>query len=441
VLGPGDVLALQPDSIHSVINETGSVTVSLHVYGKHVNHTERSQFDPEQHKTDRIHHRYCVTVRRVRSRKSHAKNVLRGAQVRKLRVCQQFRAARWRFSSTPFRRRNRGRVTRMPASTTSFKVLSPADVLARLEALRARQKVNYWAFYSSQLGGVVSDPALMVVPFDDHMVHRGHGIFDTAGLVNGKIYDLEAHLDRFERSAERSKLRLAGSRDEMRDIIVKTTAASGRRDGSIRYWLSSGPGSLELSPAAGAEPGFFVMIFPGLAYPERFYTEGVRVMTTTYPIKPPLYAITKTTNYLPNVLMQMEAKEAGFDNGVFLDAAGYLGESSNMNVAFVSEDGVFEHPRFDHILSGCTSLRLLELAPRLRDEGLLKGVTVRDIPVDAALRAREMLLIGSSVKVAPIVQWDQHRIGDGKPGPVAKALLHVLEEDMRTGDRLLDVPY
>jgi hypothetical protein len=49
VLGPGDVLTLQPDSIHSVINETASVTVSLHVYGKHVNYTESSQFDPEQH--------------------------------------------------------------------------------------------------------------------------------------------------------------------------------------------------------------------------------------------------------------------------------------------------------------------------------------------------------------------------------------------------------
>ena len=43
VLGPGDVLTLLPDSIHSVINETQSITVSVHVYGKHVNHTERSR--------------------------------------------------------------------------------------------------------------------------------------------------------------------------------------------------------------------------------------------------------------------------------------------------------------------------------------------------------------------------------------------------------------
>ena len=324
---------------------------------------------------------------------------------------------------------------------TSFQILAADDVLSRMRALRSRQPVNYWAFYSSQLGGVVTDPSLMVIPFDDHMVHRGHGIFDTAGLIGGKIYDLEAHLDRFLLSAGRSKLRLPGSREEIRDIIVKTTAASGRRDGSIRYWLSSGPGSLELGPAASAEPGFFVMVFAGLSYSDRWYTEGLRVMTTTYPIKPSLYAVTKSTNYLPNVLMQMEAKEAGYDNGVFLDANGHVGESSNMNVAFVTRDGVLVHPKFDHVLTGCTSLRLLELAPLLQGQKLLQGVEVGDIAVSDALASREMLLLGSSVKVAPVVQWDEHVIGDGRPGPVAKALLRLLDEDMRSGDRLIPVPY
>jgi 4-amino-4-deoxychorismate lyase len=326
----------------------------------------------------------------------------------------------------------------MPA--VALPVLGAEDVLAGLRALRTRQPVKFSAFYSSQLGGIVTDPALMVIPFDDHMVHRGHGIFDTAGLVNGRIYDLEAHLDRFLGSAERSRLKLFGSREEMRDIIIKTAAASQLRDGAIRYWLSSGPGSLELSPAAGAQPGFFVMIFGGLSYPERWYTEGLRVMTTTYPIKPPLYAITKATNYLPNVLMQMEAKEAGFDNGVFIDEDGFVGESSNMNVAFVTRDGVFRHPKFERVLPGCTSLRLLELARGLIGTAIT-GVEVSDVAVADARAAREMLLLGSSVKVAPIVQWDREPIADGKPGPVARALLNLLEEDMRAGDRLTDVPY
>jgi len=329
----------------------------------------------------------------------------------------------------------------MTVHARTVPVLDERTVLSELRSLRSRQPVEYWAFYSSQLKGVVTDPALMVIPFDDHIVHRGHGIFDTAAIVAGKIYDLEAHLDRFLLSAERSKLRLPGSRAEMTDIIVQTAAASGRRDGSIRYWLSSGPGSLELTPARGAEPGFFVMIFAGLSYPERWYTEGLRVMTTTYPIKAPLYAITKATNYLPNVLMQMEAKEKGFDNGIFVDEAGNLGESSNMNVAFVTRDGVLVHPKFDHILSGCTSLRLLELARAHRDRARVAGVEVRDISVGEARGSSEMLLLGSSIKVAPVVQWDDQVIGDGKPGAVSRALLQLLEEDMRTSDRLIPIPY
>ncbi|MGH7345628.1 MAG: aminotransferase class IV [Candidatus Rokuibacteriota bacterium] len=329
----------------------------------------------------------------------------------------------------------------MAVTTSALRKLSADEVIAGLKALRSRQPVKYWAFYSSQLGGIVTDPALMVVPFDDHMVHRGHGIFDTAAIEAGKIYDLEAHLDRFIRSAHNSKLQLP-SRDEMRDIIVRTTAASGQRQGSIRYWASAGPGSLGLTPAAGAEPGFFVMISAGLGYPDTWYTQGLRMMTTTYPIKPPLYAVTKSVNYLPNVLMQMEALEHGLDNGIFIDEAGNVGESSNMNVAFITADGILKHPKFDHILSGCTSLRLLELAKTLQARNVIKDIQVRDVPVAEARAAREMLLIGSSVKVAPIVEWDGKPIGDGKPGPLSRALRDLLQDDMRAGrDRLIDVPY
>src|SRR5205809_7310820 len=115
----------------------------------------------------------------------------------------------------------------MAVNTRAVPILDEKQALAELRALRSRQPVEYAAFYSSQLGGIVTDPALMVIPFDDHIVHRGHGVFDTAAIVNGKIYDLEAHLDRFLRSAGLSKLALPGPREEMRDIIVRTTAASG----------------------------------------------------------------------------------------------------------------------------------------------------------------------------------------------------------------------
>jgi predicted metal-dependent enzyme (double-stranded beta helix superfamily) len=45
IVSRGDTVALLPDTIHSVRNDTDRVSVSLHVYGTHVNYTERFQFD------------------------------------------------------------------------------------------------------------------------------------------------------------------------------------------------------------------------------------------------------------------------------------------------------------------------------------------------------------------------------------------------------------
>jgi len=41
--------------------------------------------------------------------------------------------------------------------------------------------------YSSIFDGITTDPAAMVIPMDDHMVHRGHGVFDTAAIMNGLV--------------------------------------------------------------------------------------------------------------------------------------------------------------------------------------------------------------------------------------------------------------
>ncbi|GJN06579.1 hypothetical protein PR202_ga24322 [Eleusine coracana subsp. coracana] len=65
---------------------------------------------------------------------------------------------------------------------------------------------SYPAMYSSIVGGIILDPAMMVIPMDDHMVHRGHGVFDTAMIMDGWLYELDAHLDRFLRSAANARI-------------------------------------------------------------------------------------------------------------------------------------------------------------------------------------------------------------------------------------------
>jgi 4-amino-4-deoxychorismate lyase len=328
------------------------------------------------------------------------------------------------------------------AQNAKTPVLSSDHALARLRQAVHAKAGNFYAMYSSVLGGIVTDPAIMVLPLDDHMVHRGHAVFDTATLTHGRLYQLDPHLDRLLRSAEGARISLPFPRERLRQIILDTAAASRQHEGSIRYWLSSGPGGFGLGPGECVGSSFYVIVFKQEAYPESYYSEGIKLITSHVPIKPPLFARIKSTNYLPNVLVVLEAKDRGADNGVFIDQRGMVAESSNMNVAFVTKDQVFRHPPFDAILSGITIQRVLDFAQRLVQQGALHAVRLADIPVEEARGAAEMMLIGSSIKVAPVVEWDGQKIANGKPGSVTKKLLEMWNEDAASAtDQLVAVPY
>jgi 4-amino-4-deoxychorismate lyase len=327
----------------------------------------------------------------------------------------------------------------MPKVTPTF---TTAEALARLPMAVHAQATNFAAMYSSVLGGIVTDPALMVLPLDDHMVHRGHAVFDTAMIVNGMLYQLDAHLERFLRSAEMARIPLPFAPAQLRQIIIDTAAASRWRQASVRYWLSAGPGGFGLAPSECIGSSFYVIIFRGQASPDSFYTDGMKVVSSTVPIKPPFFARVKSNNYLPNVLVVMEAKDRGADNGIFIDEHGFVGESSNMNVALITPQRIFRHPKFDAILSGITVQRIMQLAQHLVEQGDLRGVVIDDISREDVHAAAEIMLVGSSIKVAPVVQWDGQPVGDGKPGTITKKLLELWREDTLTAtDQLIPVPY
>lgn len=325
---------------------------------------------------------------------------------------------------------------------TATPYLTSDEALQRLQHYHPAHANNLFAMYSSILGGIITDPALMVLPMDDHLVHRGHGVFDTAMIVDGMLYQLDAHLERLLRSAEMSRIPLPYPPEQLRQIILDTAAASKQRNASVRYWLGAGPGGFGLSPSECITSSFYVMIFRATPEPERYYTEGIKVVTSTVPIKPPFFARVKSNNYLPNVLVLLEARDHGADYGLFLDERGMIAESSHMNVAFVTRDRVFRHPPFDAILSGITVQRVFQLAQRLVASGELRDIVVAEIAVEEGRAAAEMLLVGSSVKVAPVVQWDGRPIGDGRPGPIGKKLLAMWREDtQKAHDQLIPVPY
>lgn len=307
----------------------------------------------------------------------------------------------------------------------------------RLKREKPKGKQQLLAMYSSVFGGITTDPTAMVIPIDDHMVHRGHGVFDTAAIVDGHLYELDQHLERCVRSASMAKITPPYDKEAMRSILIQTVSASKCRNGSLRYWLSAGHGDFLLSPSGCVESAFYAIVYQG---PAPSFGKGVKTITTSIPIKPPVFATMKSVNYLPNVLCQMEAEENGCFASIWLDSEGFVAEGPNMNVAFVTHDKQLLVPRFDKILSGCTAKRVIALSQELVEKGEIQGVSMRDITVEEGKNAEEMMFIGSGVLVVPIVQWDDKVIGDGIEGPVTLSLLNLLREDMKSDPSTVRIP-
>ncbi|KAK9049243.1 hypothetical protein SSX86_031790 [Deinandra increscens subsp. villosa] len=318
---------------------------------------------------------------------------------------------------------------------------SSSELLEKLhQKWKSVEKLPYPAMYSSVYGGIILDPAMMVIPMDDHMVHRGHGVFDTAIILDGYLYELDGHLDRFLLSASRAKISPPFAKSTLRSILIQLASVSKCKKGTLRYWLSAGPGDFLLTPSASSKSAFYAIVID-----EDFSQckEGVKVITSTIPMKVPMFAISKNVNYLPNVLSKLEAEEKGAFASIWVDDEGFIAEGPNVNVGFITHEKELILPFFDKILSGCTAKRLLELAPKLVENGSLKSVKVGNITVEEAKQAAEMMYIGSTLPVLPIIEWDEKPIGDGKVGELTMALSDLVWEDMVAGPEThrIKVPY
>ena len=298
---------------------------------------------------------------------------------------------------------------------------------------------GYYAMFSSVLGGIVTDPVLMLVPVDDHIVHRGDGVFETMKCVRGRIYNMQAHLARLSHSASSLGLRLPAATNEIGRIVVETVRAGEHRDCGIRLYASRGRGSFSVNPYDCRTSELYVIV-TRLDKPfMRGHPEGARVATSSVPPKPPFFAGVKSCNYLPNVLMKKEAVDAGLDFVVSFDSRGFLGEGATENMGIVTRRKKLLFPRLDGVLRGTTMMRVMLLAEELVRSGVLKEAAFCDISKRAIRNAAEAVIVGTTRDVVMVREFDDRPIGDGSPGPVYKALSALLSDDMH-GNRDLLTP-
>lgn len=280
------------------------------------------------------------------------------------------------------------------------------------------------AFYDSRVNRICRDGRLLLAPLDDHMCHRGDGLFESICYRDNRIFALGAHLERLAAGMAMLELEPPMPLEALGPLIAAVATAGGRSHGDLRVFLSRGPGGFGVSPSECPRPSLYVAALASRLPDPALYEKGLTAFKSEQAPKQGCLARIKNTNYLPNVFMAREAAARGMDVAITFDAKGHMGEAAIANVAVVDKDGVFRSPGLDGILPGTTLLAALKLAK--------SRMPVAQGPIHQGELAscREMLLLTSATLCVPITHFEGEPIGDGKPGSVARWLKDALLAEM-----------
>jgi branched-chain amino acid aminotransferase len=326
----------------------------------------------------------------------------------------------------------------MPTSQFPVPVLTADEVFARLAQselppIRKSYAAMYSTWFGGITGGITKDPRAMMIPIDDHGFHRGDAVFEAIKCRDGRIYGLDRHLERMERSASRISLRLPRTLQELHEIALETVRVSGLRDCLLRYYVSRGPGGFTTNPYDSVGAQVYLVITAFAPYSAAKYESGVRAKISDFTVKEGFFATVKSCNYLPNVLMKKEAVDSGTDFTISRDEEGRLAEGSTENFAIINHQNEFVVPGFDRTLKGITVSRMMELAERTVRTGLIQAVRNGPITREDVFVAREAMMVGTTLDVLPVTEFEGRPVANGKVGPVCREFKRLLEEDMIDG--------
>jgi branched-chain amino acid aminotransferase len=275
--------------------------------------------------------------------------------------------------------------------------------------------------------GRLSPPEQAVVPVLDRGFLYGDSLYEVVRTYGGRPFELERHLARMGRTAERIGLVLP-PRERILAELQRTLDAAGNPESYARIIVTRGEGQFGLSPhLAQGLSRLIVLVRPLVPPAEEQYERGLQMAIARTRRNSPLSLdpALKTGNYLNNILALREAHQAGADDAILLDLKGRVTEASTSNVFFVQRGVVVTPPLALGMLEGVTRALMLEVA---RAEGIM----VREEPHGPeALAAADEVFVTSTLREAmPVTSLvflestgEQRReVAGGKPGPIARRL-------------------
>jgi D-alanine transaminase len=235
---------------------------------------------------------------------------------------------------------------------------------------------------------------------------------------HGKLLQPDAHVKRLKRSIGELRIDFPG--------VMQLTGVA--RDLIEKNLLTSGQAIVYLQITRGAAPR--THRFPPKNTPATVYAYAA-------PFKPHQNELDngtkiilvsdtrwsrcdiKSISLLPNILAHQEAIDHGATEAVFV-RDGVITEGAHTNFCGIFNGELVTAPASNYILAGITREIVLGLCRKL-------SIPVREFPIleSDLRRADELMLVGTTVEITPIVQVNDWKVGSGNPGPLTRNLQKV----------------
>lgn len=257
----------------------------------------------------------------------------------------------------------------------------------------------------------------------DSSVQGGDAVWEGLRVYGGRVFQLDAHLERLERSAKAMAFERVPSRDEIRAALFDTLRENGMRDGvHVRLTLTRGEKVTSGMDPRNNRSGPCLIVLAEWKAPV-YGAGGLKLVTSTVRRAPPSVMDSKIhhNNLVHNILAKIQANAAGADDAVMLDVEGYVAETNATNLFLVSR-GELHTPTADHCLPGITRGVVLRLAREAGIPALERRISLMEFHT-----ADEVFTTGTMGELAWVREIDGRKIGDAR-GPSTARLCALFAE-------------
>jgi D-alanine transaminase len=263
------------------------------------------------------------------------------------------------------------------------------------------------------------------VHIEDRGLQFADAIYEVWGVAGGELLDEEEHFERLSRSLREMKMAEPMSHAALTLVLRELVRRNGVKDGLLYMQVTRGAVRRDHAiPKGPPRPSVILTarrIDPALNARRR----RTGVAAVSRPDERWARCDIKSTSLLANILAKTAARDADAFEAWLVDKDGFVTEGSSTSAWIVDKDGkLVTRSLSNAILPGVTRRVLMKVLAEAQ-----LTVVERSFTLAEALGAREAFISAATLGAMPIVTIDGKPIGDGRPGPVAKRLQELYEEE------------